>query len=61
MPQVGAYNTVTYISVPQNLHGDSVSARTLRLADMVGQDNLPSIQEQKKRAKAEAASVGARL
>ncbi|CAM0136523.1 unnamed protein product [Umbelopsis sp. WA50703] len=39
----------------------TVSARTLRLADMVGQDNLPSIQEQKKRSKAEAASVGARL
>jgi len=39
----------------------TVSARTLRLADMVGQDNLPSIQEQKKRAKAEAKSVGARL
>jgi hypothetical protein len=31
------------------------------LADMVGQDDLPSIQEQIKRAKAAAVSVGARL
>lgn len=61
MPQVGARNTFMYYSVLQNLQRTSVSARTLRLADMVGQDNLPTIQEQKKRAKAEAASVGARL
>jgi hypothetical protein len=45
----------------QLINSSIVSERTLRLADMVGQDDLPSIQEQIKRAKAAAVSVGARL